>query len=123
MNFLNFPGLDGAGGAGGIGDFFLNVFFKKFANFPTIPGLDGGGGGNAGGGIAAAGGRNRGGNIIGRGGSGAGFKDGSNLYLYSCNFPELMRSRYCFKSGKESPCFLNVLICPGVLRRLKSVLG
>ena len=105
--FFNFPGLDGAGGAGGAGDFFLNVFLKKFATFPNIPGLDSAGGITAAGGAGTTGGRGCGGNIIGRGGGVAGFKVGSNLYLYSSNFLELIKSKYCFKSSKESPCSLN----------------
>ena len=79
----------------------MNVFLRKAANLFSFPGLDGAGGGNAGGGITAAstgaGSIGCGGNIIARCGSGAGFKDGSNLYLYSFNFPEEIRSKYCFK--------------------------
>ncbi len=82
----------------------MNVFLRKDANLFNFPGPDGaaggaGGGGNtAGGGAGCAGGIGCGGNTIGRGGSGAGFKDGSNLCLYSFNFPEETRSKYCFKS-------------------------
>jgi len=75
----------------------LNVFLRKAANFFNFPGPDGaagGGGANtAGGGAGCAGGIGCGGNIIGRGGSGAGFKVGSNLYLYSFNFREEARSK------------------------------
>ncbi len=79
----------------------MNVFLRKAANLFSFPGLDGAGGITAaggGGGGTGVGGIGFGGNIIGRGGSGAGFKDGSNLYLYSFNFPEEIRSKYCFKS-------------------------
>jgi hypothetical protein len=41
----------------------------------------------------------------------------------ACNCPELMRRKYCFKSARDKPWFLNVLIYVGVLRRLKSDLG
>ena len=83
----------------------MNVFLRKAANLFSFPGLDGAGGGNAGGGITAAagcagtvaGGRGRGGGIISGGGGVRGFKDGSKLYIYSFNFPEEIRSKYCFK--------------------------
>jgi hypothetical protein len=86
------------------------VFLRKAANLFNFPGLDGAaGGGNtaAAGGAGTTGGRGCGGNIIGRGRGVAGFKVGSNLYLYSSNFLELIKSKYCFKSSKESPCSLN----------------
>lgn len=78
----------------------MNVFLRKAANLFSFPGLDGAGGITAtgtGGASTGAGSIGCGGNIIARCGSGAGFKDGSNLYLYSFNFPEEIRSKYCFK--------------------------
>ena len=85
----------------------MNVFLRKAANFFNFPGPDGaastGAGGastgagaastGAGGASTGAGCIDCGGNIIGRCGSGAGFKDGSNLYLYSFNFLEEIRSK------------------------------
>ena len=77
----------------------MNVFLRKAANLFSFPGLDGAAAAatGTGGAITGAGSIGCGGNIIARCGSGAGFKDGSNLYLYSFNFPEEIRSKYCFK--------------------------
>ena len=78
----------------------MNVFLRKAANFFNFPGPDGaaatGAGAAAtgtGGAITGAGSIGCGGNIIARCGSGAGFNDGSNLYLYSFNFLEEVRSK------------------------------
>ena len=71
----------------------MNVFLRKAANFFNFPGPDGAASTGAGGASTGAGCIGCGGNIIGRCGSGAGFKDGSNLYLYSFNFLEEIRSK------------------------------
>ena len=78
----------------------MNVFLRKAANFFNFPGPDGAAATGASGASTGAGGASTGagcigcgGNIIGRCGSGAGFKDGSNLYLYSFNFLEEIRSK------------------------------
>ena len=71
----------------------MNVFLRKAANFFNFPGPDGAAATGAGAASTGAGRIDCGGNIIGRCGSGAGFKDGSNLYLYSFNFLEEIRSK------------------------------